>query len=91
MAKQLVAKTGVTRIYQDVFQYSRHLKELGTAQTQEGKGGKVDMKSTAFICRRSLPLVSLEDKVATDILTDLYDRQYNMGEWRSLSKWSNSI
>jgi hypothetical protein len=60
------------------------LKELGTAQTQPG--GRVITKSTAFICSSELTSSIVEDKVATDILTDLYDRQYNIGEWRSLLK-----
>jgi hypothetical protein len=44
------------------------------------------MKSVAFICSSELTSSIVEDKVATDILTDLYDRQYNIGEWRSLLK-----
>ena len=46
----------------------------------------MNAKSTAFICSSELTSSIVEDKVATDILTDLYDRQYNIGEWRSLLK-----
>jgi hypothetical protein len=60
------------------------LKEMGTAQTQPG--GKVNNKSTIFIASSELTSSIVSDPVAMDILTDLYDRQYNIGEWRSLLK-----
>lgn len=84
MAKQLVRAVGGTRIISGRSSIQGILKELGTAQTQPG--GKVISKSTAFICSSELTSSIVEDKVATDILTDLYDRQYNIGEWRSLLK-----
>lgn len=84
MAKQLVKGVGGTRIISGRSSIQGILKELGTAQTQPG--GKVINKSCAFICSSELTSSIVEDKVATDILTDLYDRQYNIGEWRSLLK-----
>lgn len=84
MAKQLVKGVGNTRVISGRSSIQGILKELGTAQTQPG--GKVNAKSTAFICSSELTSSLVEDKVATDILTDLYDRQYNIGEWRSLLK-----
>jgi hypothetical protein len=84
MAKQLVRGVGGTRIISGRSSIQGILKELGTAQTQPG--GKVINKSVAFICSSELTSSIVEDKVATDILTDLYDRQYNIGEWRSLLK-----
>lgn len=84
MAKQLVKGVGGTRVISGRSSIQGILKELGTAQTQPG--GKVNAKSTAFICSSELTSSIVEDKVATDILTDLYDRQYNPGEWRSLLK-----
>ena len=84
MAKQLVRTTGGTRIISGRSSIQGILKELGTAQTQPGKPPL--MKSVAFICSSELTSSIVEDKVATDILTDLYDRQYNIGEWRSLLK-----
>ena len=84
MAKQLVRGVGGTRIISGRSSIQGILKELGTAQTLPG--GKVLTKSTAFICSSELTSSIVEDKVATDILTDLYDRQYNIGEWRSLLK-----
>lgn len=84
MAKQLVRAVNNTRIISGRSSIQGILKELGTAQTQPG--GKVNTKSAAFICSSELTSSIVEDKVATDILTDLYDRQYNIGEWRSLLK-----
>jgi hypothetical protein len=84
MAKQLVRGVGGTRIISGRSSIQGILKELGTAQTQPG--GKILKGSTAFICSSELTSSIVEDKVATDILTDLYDRQYNIGEWRSLLK-----
>jgi len=84
MAKQLVHGVNNTRIISGRSSIQGILKELGTAQTQPG--GKVIAKSHAFICSSELTSSLVEDKVATDILTDLYDRQYNPGEWRSLLK-----
>src|SRR5262245_11891051 len=62
------------------------LKHLGTGQTTEGGGGKVNSNSAAFICSSELTSSLVGDNVATDILTDLYDRQYNEGPWKSLLK-----
>jgi len=84
MAKQLVRGVNNTRIISGRSSIQGILKELGTAQTQPG--GRVNAKSNAFICSSELTSSIVEDKVATDILTDLYDRQYNTGEWRSLLK-----
>lgn len=84
MAKQLVRTVGGTRIISGRSSIQGILKELGTTQTQPG--GRVINKSVAFICSSELTSSLVEDKVATDILTDLYDRQYNIGEWRSLLK-----
>lgn len=60
------------------------LKYMGTAETKPG--GKIVSKSKVFICSSELTSSIVEDKVANDILTDLYDRNYNVGNWRSLLK-----
>lgn len=84
MARQLVQGVGNTRVIVGRGSIQGILKELGTTSTQPG--GKINMKSVAFICSSELSSSIVEDKVATKILTDLYDRQYNVGEWRSLLK-----
>lgn len=84
MAKKIVKLVNNTRIITGRASIQGILKELGTFQTQPG--GKVASKSVAFICSSELSSSIVEDKVATKILTDLYDRIYNDGEWRSLLK-----
>lgn len=84
MAKQLVKPINNTRIISGRSSIQGILKELGTAKTEPG--GKINAKSTAFICSSELSSSIVEDKVATKILTDLYDRQYNIDEWKSLLK-----
>jgi len=84
MAKQLVRAVNNTRIISGRSSIQGILKELGTGYSVPG--GKVVNKSVAFICSSELSSSIVEDKVATTILTDLYDRQYNVGEWRSLLK-----
>jgi len=84
MARQLVQSVNNTRIISGRSSIQGILKEMGTAYTQPG--GKIINKSVAFICSSELSSSIVEDKVATKILTDLYDRQYNIGEWKSLLK-----
>lgn len=84
MAKNLVKQVNNTRIISGRSSIQGILKDLGQAQTKPG--GKIVNKSVAFICSSELSSSIVEDKVATKILTDLYDRNYNEGEWRSLLK-----
>jgi hypothetical protein len=83
-AKRLVKAVGNTRIISGRSSIQGILKELGTSFSQPG--GVIIKGSTAFICSSELSSSIVEDRVATTILTDLYDRQYNIGEWRSLLK-----
>lgn len=84
MAKRFVTKVNSTRIISGRSSIQGILKELGTVQTKPG--GQIIDSSTAFICSSELSSSIVEDKVATDILTDIYDRQYNEGAWKSLLK-----
>lgn len=87
MAKKLVTMVNNTRIYYGRGSIQGILKDLGNAFTQPG--GKVFNKSVAFICSSELSSSIVEDKVATKLLTDLYDRIYNEGEWKHLLKMEN--
>lgn len=84
MAKRLVKLVGNTQVISGRSSIQGILKELGGGYSEPS--GKVIRKSTAFICSSELSSSIVEDKVATTILTDLYDRSYNVGEWRSLLK-----
>lgn len=88
MAKQLVSKVANTRVISGRSSIQGILKEMGTAVTEKGTG-KIISTSTAFICSNELTSSIVGDKVAADILTDLYDRSYNIGQWRSLLKMEN--
>lgn len=85
MAKRLVQMVGNTRVISGRSSIQAILQDMGTAKTLPG--GKINnTDSAAFLVSSELSSSLVEDKVATTILTDLYDRQYNVGEWRSLLK-----
>jgi len=84
MAKQLVKAVNNTKIISGRSSIQGILKDMGTAQTMPG--GKIENKSTIFVASSELSSSIVDDPVASKILTDLYDRQYNVGEWRSLLK-----
>lgn len=82
MAKQLVK--GLAKTITGRSSIQGILKDMGTAYT--APGGKVETKSVIFVASSELSSSIVDDKVATKILTDLYDRSYNEGEWKSLLK-----
>lgn len=84
LAKALVKRVNNTRIISGRSSIQGILKELGTAYTVPG--GKVVNKSVGFIVASEFSSSLVSDPAAMTILTDLYDRQYNEGEWRSLLK-----
>ncbi len=84
MAKKLVRATGTTRIISGRSSIQGILKKLSTAESKPG--GIIEKGSRAFICSSELSSSIVEDKAATVILTDLYDRNYNEGDWESLLK-----
>jgi hypothetical protein len=86
-AKQLVTAVNNTNIISGRASIQGILKKLGTAQTRPG--GIVSVKSTAFICSSELTSSLVEDPAVTKILTDLYDRNINVGDWESLLKMEN--
>ena len=83
-AKELVRLVNNTKIISGRSSIQGILKKLGTSQTQPG--GHVETKSTGFICSSELSASIVEDSAALDILTDLYDRNYNQDEWEYLLK-----
>jgi hypothetical protein len=84
LAKDLVKKVNNTRIISGRSSIQGILKELGTAYSLPG--GKVISKSVGFIVASEFSSSLVSDPAAMTILTDLYDRQYNEGEYRSLLK-----
>lgn len=84
LAKDLVKRTNNTKLISGRSSIQGILKKLGTGQSQPG--GRVEQKSAGFICSSELSSSLVDDPAALTILTDLYDRNYNAGEWESLLK-----
>ncbi len=84
LAKDLVKRVNNTRIISGRSSIQGILKELGTSYSLPG--GKVINKSVGFIVASEFSSSLVTDPAAMTILTDLYDRQYNEGEYRSLLK-----
>jgi len=84
LAKDLITRVNNTKIISGRSSIQGILKEMGTGETKPG--GKIEMKSHITIISSELSSSIVEDKVAATILTDLYDRHYNAGEWKSLLK-----
>jgi len=85
LAKKLVRRVNNTRILSGRSSIQGILKELGTFTSTPG-GGIRSKSSTGFIVASEFTSSLVADPAAMTILTDLYDRQYNEGEWRSLLK-----
>lgn len=84
LAKKLVTKVGNTKVISGRSSIQGILKEMSQAESRPGQ--PVNKKAAAFICSSELSSSIVEDKVATTILTDLYDRNYNADTWKSLLK-----
>jgi len=65
------------------------LKEMGTAHSEPG--GKVIKKNSIYICSSELTSSLVDDPAVVQILTDLYDRNYNEVPWKSLLKMETFI
>jgi hypothetical protein len=83
-AKKLVNKVGNTRVISGRGSIQGMMKKI--SEGRSAPGGKVIAGSTAFICSSELTSSIVEDKAAIKILTDLFDRSYNEGDWESLLK-----
>lgn len=87
LAKRLVEPLKVTKTISGRSSIQGILKEMGTSKTEPG--GKIVGGSNVFICSSELTSSLVDDPVAVKILTDLYDRNYNIGAWKSLLKSEN--
>lgn len=84
MANRLVSKVNNTRVIAGRSSIQGILKEMGTTETRPG--GHIIKTSSVFICLSELTSSIVNDPVATDILTDLFDRHYRVSDWKSLLK-----
>lgn len=84
MAKKLVRAVNNTKIISGRSSIQGILKELEVAMSLPG--GKIQSGSKAFIVASEFTSSLVMDPAAMTILTDLYDRTYNEGEYKSLLK-----
>lgn len=85
-ARNLVQRVNNTKIIHGRSSIQGVLKELQTpAHTLPG--GKIsNLKSIGYYVASEFSSSMVEDRAAMRILTDLYDRHYNEGEWKQLLK-----
>lgn len=83
-AKRLVNKVGNTTVISGRSSIQGILKEMGSSKTEPG--GKIKTSNSVFIASSELTSSIVTDPIATTILTDLYDRHYNVDNWKSLLK-----
>ena len=84
MAKSVTRLVNNTKVIVGRSSIQAILKELAAGQTMPG--GKINTKSTGFFVASEFSSSLVEDPAAFNCLTDLYDRHYNEGEWKSLLK-----
>lgn len=84
MAKQLTTLVNNTRVISGRSSIQGIVKKLGT--TESKPGGIVVNKATGFICASELSASLVQDEAALTILTDLYDRSWNPGNYGNLLK-----
>jgi hypothetical protein len=84
LARRLVTRVNNTRIISGRASIQGILKELSQAQTKPG--GVIEKNSSCFYVASEFSSSLVADPAAMTILTDLYDRNYNSGEYRSLLK-----
>ncbi len=84
MAKKLVTLVANNRVIGGRSSIQGIMKKMATTQSEQGK--RIVKGASAFICSSELSAAIVGDKVATDILTDLYDRSYNSENYESLLK-----
>ncbi len=89
LAKDIVSRVGNTRVINGRATIEAIIKELGTVQSRPGKPILKD--SAGFIVSSELSSAIISNTNSLDILTDLFDRIYNDGEWTYRTKNSEPI
>lgn len=90
-AKDLVKRVNNTRIIYGRSSIQGILKELGTPAFTQPGGKIVNQKSVGVYFASEFSASMVEDRAAMRILTDLYDRHYNEGDWKQLLKMEQFI
>lgn len=89
LAKDIVTRINNTRVINGRATVEAIIKELGTVQTKPNK--TIINDSAGFIVSSELSSAIIGNTNSLDILTDLFDRIYNEGEWTYRLKNSEPI
>jgi len=89
LAKSLVTLVDNTRVINGRSSVEAIIKELGTIQSRPNK--QIFKDSAGFIVSSELSSAVISNTNSLDILTDLFDRIYNEGEWTYRLKNSEPI
>jgi len=81
LVEQIVVEAQCTRVISGRSSIEKIIDDLGTAATLEGKSRKIIKDSCGFIVSGELSASIISNSQALTILTNLYDRQYNVGDW----------
>jgi len=84
LAKNIVKAVNNTKVIVGRSSIQGIMNELRIGQTTPG--GKIAAKSCGFVVASEFSASIVEDPAAFNLLTDLYDRHWNVGDWKSLLK-----
>jgi hypothetical protein len=84
LATRLIKSVNNTRIISGRASIQGILKELVHVDARPGQ--KINTKASGIIIASEFSSSIVEDRAALDILTDLYDRHWRVGDWSSLLK-----
>lgn len=88
IAKRLAQGVENTRVIPGRFSIQALVNELSRSQLDEENQVAIT-DSAGFVCSSEFAGSLVKDPQAVTILTDLYDRQYNEGEWKNRLKSGN--
>ncbi len=80
LAEKVVKRVDNTRVINGRSSIEAIIKELGTFQTRKGKEPLKD--ASGFVVASELSSSIISNPSAMDIMTNLYDRIWNEGEWK---------
>lgn len=83
-ARRLVKANELNRVYSGRSSIEAIVQDLGKAYTTNGK--KIITDACAFITASEFSSSLINNPQAFTALTDLYDRNYNSGEWKNMMK-----
>jgi len=83
-ARRLIKSIDITRTYSGRASIEAIVQDLGKAYTTSNK--KIIVDACAFVTASEFSSSLINNPQALTILTDLYDRNYNSGDWTNMMK-----